>query len=281
MTKHHSDPTHNNGKVTHNDLEHLEHNDIKNIRPCWWGSTLWQTIFFIVATYPDNPTPEQIENIKCFFKSLKSLLPCEGCKASYAKFTTDPDTNISNNNNFKDKQSLITFVAKLRDKVNGKLAHEYGVSLGYFKKKLSCMTMSESNLFDGRVCDMIEAPIFSRDMDSMVLDYLKNNTRYNIPYTKKLLKILRRFMNDPNFEYNNSVFKFVYKRHKKCRKIMTEIYHNMSEGRYNIIDSFLKHDTNLHKKLLSMGCTILHKENLEIVLDIKSGSKNKKNNKTR
>ena len=34
-----------------------------NIKPCWWGSHVWQTIYFIVATYPDNPNQEEIDAI--------------------------------------------------------------------------------------------------------------------------------------------------------------------------------------------------------------------------
>lgn len=244
-----------------------------NIKPCWWGPNLWQTIFFIIAVYPENPTPEHIESIRAFFKSLRLLLPCEGCQSSYAKFSAESDTNIDDKNNFKSRSKLIAFTKRLRDKVNGKLAHEYGVNLDYFEKKLSCMIMNESNKFDGRVCDMIEAPFFAEELEKKVFVYLKNNTRHNVTYTKKLLEISRKFMKNPNFDYDNKIFRFIYKRHKKCRKIITKIYHNMGEGKYDVVQSFLNRDSELHQKLLSLGCTILHKENLESVLDIKIGSK--------
>ena len=92
-----------------------------NIKPCWWGSQLWQTIYFIVATYPENPNSEEIESIKCFFRSLKVLLPCVGCQESYSKFSCESNTNIDNIDNFKSKDNLIRFVFDLRNKINGKL----------------------------------------------------------------------------------------------------------------------------------------------------------------
>ncbi len=248
-------------------------NSHDNIKPCWWGSNLWQTIFYVVATYPENPTPEHIDSIRAFFKSLRLLLPCEGCQASYTAFSKESDTNIDDKNNFKSRTKLIVFTKKLRDKVNGKLSHEYNVSLDYFEKKLSCMIMNETNKFDGRVCDMVEAPFFSQELEKKVFAYLKNNTRFDIGYTKKLLEISRKFMKNPNFNFDDKVFKFMYGRHKKCRKIIAKIYHNMGEGKYDIIQSFLLYDTELHQKLLSMGCTILHKQNLESVLDAKNSSK--------
>ena len=50
---------------------------------------------------------------------------------------------------------------------------------------------------------------------------------------------------------------------------MTKIYHRMSEGKYDIVQSFLKHDTKAHEILLSYGCSTLHAENLETLLDSK------------
>jgi hypothetical protein len=50
---------------------------------------------------------------------------------------------------------------------------------------------------------------------------------------------------------------------------MLKIYHNMSEGKYDIVQSFLNHDNDLHNSLLYYGCAILHKENLETILDSK------------
>lgn len=245
-----------------------------NIRPCWWGPQLWQTIFFVIATYPENPTPEHIESVKCFFKSLKLLLPCEGCQTSYAKFSAEPDTNINDNSNFKSRAKLIRFTHKLRDKVNGKLAHEYSVSLNYFEKKLASMVMSEANKYDGRVCEMIEAPFFSQKLEKMAFTYLKSN-HYDVAYTKKLLEISKKFMENPIFSYDNKIFRFMYRRHKKCRKLIAKIYHNMGEGKYDAVQSFVNYDSELHCKLLSMGCSILHSENLESVLSLKDSSKKK------
>lgn len=240
-----------------------------NIKPCWWGSQLWQTIYFIVATYPENPNSEQIESIKCFFKSLKVLLPCIGCQESYSKFSCETDTNIDNNDNFKSKDSLIKFVFDLRNKVNGKLAHNYNINLSYFKKKILHMVINDNNIFDGRVCEMIEAPFVSPELEKKIYLYLKTNTKYDFTFTKDLLGIAKKFMEKPNFDYNNKIFKFMYKRHKKCRKIMCKIYHKMSEGKYDAAQSFLIYDTDLHNSLLYYGCSILHKENLEKIIDSK------------
>ena len=89
-----------------------------NINPCWWGSNVWQTIYFIVASYPNNPTQKQIESACNFFKSLKHLLPCEGCQESYGKFSHESNTNVECLDNFKSKKKFIYFIFNLRNKVN-------------------------------------------------------------------------------------------------------------------------------------------------------------------
>lgn len=242
-----------------------------NIKPCWWGVHLWKTIYFIVASYPENPSSQQIESVCNFFKGLKHLLPCESCQESYSKFSCEANTNADCLDNFKTKEKLINFVFMLRNKVNNKLTHEYNIDLNYFTKKLKSMVSNDANIYDGKVCEMIEAPFIPKELEKKVFAYLKYNTKYEPEQVKKILDILKHFMKNPIFDYDkNKEFRFVYKRNKKCRKLINKIYNKMSEGNYNIVDSFLTYDTKLHESLLFLGCSILHKDNLEYVLMLKN-----------
>jgi len=245
-----------------------------NIKPCWWGSTVWQTIYFMVAAYPNEPDKEYTYSIKCFLKSLIYLLPCEGCRKSYTQFLSETDTNIENDNNFKTKDNLIVFIFNLRNKVNFKLAHNYGIELNYFKKKITHMVINDNYNYDGRVCGMIEAPFISPDLEIMVFNYLKTYTSYDYNYTKKLLEISKKFTKNPIFDYNNKFFKFMYKRHRICRKIIAKIYLKVHEGKYDIVQSFLNYDKKLHELLFYYGCSLLHKDNLKTVLNYKISNNN-------
>ena len=239
----------------------------KNIKPCWWGSHIWQTIFFMVSVYPSNPSTAQIESMRGFFKGLKCLLPCEGCMESYNKLVLEPDTSIDNIDNFTSRGSLIIFVYNLRNKINIKLTHEYYVDLNYFKKKLDHMITSQNYKYDGKTCEMIEAPYIPKSLEKKALKYLKANTTHNITNHKKILELMKQFMSEPNFDYENKLYKFAHKRNHRCRKIIKKIYNCMSEGDYDLVESFSYKDRELHEMLLFLGCTILHKENLEYVLD--------------
>lgn len=241
-----------------------EHND--NIKPCWWGSHVWQTIYCMVAVYPNKASQHKAESMCNFFKGLKHLLPCENCQESYNKFSCEPNTNAECIENFKTKDNLIKFVYNLREKVNCKLTYEYNISLEYFKKKLQYMVVSETNRYDGKVCEMVETPFIPKELEKKALNYLKKKTNFNHQQTIKVLSILNEFMKNPNFNYDDKKFRFVYKRHKKCRKIINKINNRMSEGDYDLVDSFLVHDKKLHESLLFLGCTILHKDNLDYIL---------------
>lgn len=238
-----------------------------NIKPSWWGHSVWMTIYCITATYPENPSKEHIESANGFFKSLKYLLPCEGCQESYHKFSCETCTNIDNLTNFETRDNLITFVYKLRNKINNKLTHEYLINLQYFKKKLNYMVTNEHNKFDGKICDMIEAPFIPEELEKKANIYLKTKTNYDVIYSKKIVNSCKEFMKNPVFDYNNKDFKLVYGRNKKCRKLIRKIYHRTSEGNYDLVQSFLKYDKSLHESLLFLGCTILHKENLKQIFE--------------
>jgi hypothetical protein len=242
---------------------------IKNIKPSWWGSHLWQTIYFMIAAYPDNPTPQQIESMCNFFKALKYLLPCQNCQESYSKFSCESNTNADCTDNFKTKDKLINFAFNLRNKVNGKLTHEYYIDQNYFKKKLKFMVSSDNNIYDGKICEMVETPFIPKELEKKAFIYLKTQTNYDPEQTNKILNTLKEFMKNPVFNYNDPGFKFTYKRNKKCRKLIKKIYNRISEGNYDLVESFLIKDKKLHDSLLFLGCSILHKQNLEYIFDSK------------
>jgi len=250
-------------------------NNIKNIKPSWWGSHLWQTIYFMVAVYPDNPTQQHMESMCNFFKALKYLLPCQNCQESYTKFSCESNTNADCMDNFRTKDKLINFVYNLRNKVNGKLTHEYYIDQNYFKKKLKFMVSSDSNMYDGKICEMVETPLIPKELEKKAIVYLKTQTDYEPEQAIKILNVIKEFMKNPVFNYDDPRFKFTYKRNKKCRKLIKRIYHRMSEGDYDLVDSFLVKDKKLHESLLFLGCTILHKENLEYIFDSKLSSNKK------
>lgn len=79
-----------------------------------WGPKLWFFLHTISFEYPDKPTQE-IKNAHIdFFRSLKSILPCDVCKNHFSEF-------LKNNpieDNLGDKEALIRWVLKCHNNVN-------------------------------------------------------------------------------------------------------------------------------------------------------------------
>jgi hypothetical protein len=230
---------------------------MQNIKPCWWGSHIWQTIFCIVAVYPDRPSSSEIEAIKNFLGSLKMLLPCQSCKKSYSEYILEPDTNINDISNFSSRERLIKFIYNLRLKVNRKLEQDYGITFNYFKKKLDSMICKESNNnIDSYIFNMIEIPCIPKELEEKVILYLKKKSGFDTNYTRKIINVCKRFMENPHFSIDDKYFKLVFKRNNKARKIIDRIYFNMSKDGYSISESF-KRDSDLHQKLFYLGGSII------------------------
>lgn len=233
-----------------------------NIKPFLWGPNFWATIFDIVAVYPERADSKQIESTRSYFLSLKNLLPCESCRNSYQNFISQSDTDINDNDNFSTRNSLISFVFNLRNKVNSKLELEYCLTQNYFKKKLNKMICISGNTIDGYTNTLQEAPFIQKKLLDKVLAYLKKNSNYKIDDTIKIIKASKIFIENPEFSVNNKNFKLFYKRNSSCRDIIKKIHLNMTYYDYCVADSFYR-DNELHLKLFYLGCSIIPASELD------------------
>jgi hypothetical protein len=246
--------------------------EMNNIKPCFWGKKYWGTLFSMAAVYPKNADSEYIKSVRAFLLSWKRTIPCSGCRESYAIFTTQPDTDIMNNELFSTRDKFINFVHRLRNKVNEKIGLEYNISKEYFKVKLDKMCCTEGNDVDGYVNEMSEAPFIQKEVYDLVLKYMhkhkSNIDDYNPKHTSALIEKNLNFIKNPDFINNNKNFKLWYKRNKKCRELINKVYNNMACGDYGMLESFFK-DKNLHLKLFYLGCSIIPLEDLYFIFKVK------------
>jgi Erv1 / Alr family len=56
-----------------------------NINPASWGPYYWKAMHYLTVAYPNNPTESDKEDVKQFFLSVGRVLPCEKCRAHFAK----------------------------------------------------------------------------------------------------------------------------------------------------------------------------------------------------
>ena len=246
--------------------------EMNNIKPCFWGKKYWGVLFSMAAVYPKNPDAEYIKHIKSFLASWKKTLPCSGCRESYINFSSQIDTDITNDAYFSSRDKFIILIHKLRNKVNNKIGLEYNITKDYFKLKLDKMCCVDGNDIDGYANEIAEAPFIQEEIKEHIFNYLIKNKNsienFNSKYTKILMEKNINFIQKPNFDINDKNFKLWNKRNKKCRELINKIYNNMSCGDYGMLESFFR-DKIYHIKLFYLGCSIIPITDLYLIFKIK------------
>jgi hypothetical protein len=55
------------------------------MQPELWGPNLWRSIHFIALGYPDQPTPNDVQNYYELFTNLWKVIPCYKCSINYKR----------------------------------------------------------------------------------------------------------------------------------------------------------------------------------------------------
>ncbi len=240
---------------------------MENINPSMWGNRVWTTCYSFIAVYPNNPTNEHIQNMILFFKTLKYLLPCETCRVSYSRFTSENDTNVDDISNFKNRNNLIAFIYNLRRKVERKVGLEYYSSLNYLTFKINNMVSSLNNKYEYEANNIHECAFIPSHLEDSVFDYIKKYKDYVDGYdyknTKSIISKLKLFLQNP--ESNIKYFPLWIERNNKCRKLINQIEKNMSEKNYDAKKS-ISEDRKLHVQLFYLGSTIISTDDLAYLL---------------
>jgi hypothetical protein len=56
-----------------------------NVSPKYWGHSGWIFLHCIANCFPDNANAETKNKYRDFFLAMDTILPCDICKANYAK----------------------------------------------------------------------------------------------------------------------------------------------------------------------------------------------------
>ena len=56
-----------------------------NVDPVLWGPSMWSVIHTVALSSPKKPTPAQRAANEAFTRSLAGVLPCQSCRAHFAK----------------------------------------------------------------------------------------------------------------------------------------------------------------------------------------------------
>lgn len=88
---------------------------LNNISPKIWGQAYWDTIYYVVMSYPIDPTDDDKIHVRDFFEKLQHILPCETCRYHYSKhLTATPLTDEVMSSN----QNLLKWIININNDVN-------------------------------------------------------------------------------------------------------------------------------------------------------------------
>ena len=85
-----------------------------------WGPAGWIFLHSIAQNYPQEPTIEQKEHYRSFFRLVGTVLPCRYCRESYQQFINEPDTRLDDNV-MRDRTTFTKWLYDIHNKVNKKL----------------------------------------------------------------------------------------------------------------------------------------------------------------
>lgn len=86
-----------------------------NINPKIWGRDMWNSMYFIAFSYPDNPTQQDKINYRNYFEALSKVLPCETCRYHYSKLL---NTYLLTDLVLESRENLIKWLLNVNNDVN-------------------------------------------------------------------------------------------------------------------------------------------------------------------
>lgn len=84
--------------------------------PKLWGPHLWSYMHYSAANYPNNPTDQEIDDMKKWLCSLPVTIPCNNCSKHYKQYIDKNKYRLDDICSCRDK--LFNFLVDIHNKVN-------------------------------------------------------------------------------------------------------------------------------------------------------------------
>lgn len=85
------------------------------LNPEFWGPRFWEVLHLVAVGYSATPTPSEKLGFRMFFDSLRYILPCPKCRASYEKYLFSRKLSEKD---LSSRDNLFHWVYELHNSVN-------------------------------------------------------------------------------------------------------------------------------------------------------------------
>ena len=152
--------------------------DLDNgLLPNMWGAPFWDSIHSVSFGYPDNPSHDDRIHYKTFFKMLAYVLPCKGCRNSYAEMISSGPVKLTDDV-FENRRSLTYWLYKVHERVNEKTGKVYNITYEDLVKKYDAY---RAKCTDKHNCSRPASP--NPVTNDTVTNTLKNISHSHTPIT--------------------------------------------------------------------------------------------------
>ena len=185
----------------------------------YWGPSGWILLHSIASQFPNQPSSQEKEKYKIFFKSLPIILPCIYCRRSLNEYY---NLYPLDNSVFINKKNLSLWLYKIHNLVNDKLRKQglndkkdpniESILEKYRNRK--CCTLSKSKNFLYSI-----ALNYPENEDSLTIE-IKDNYRVFFNYlamifpntliSKKVKNFIRKFPVHRYLKNRKCLFQWVY-----------------------------------------------------------------------
>jgi FAD-linked sulfhydryl oxidase len=129
------------------------------MNPKFWGPHAWIFLHSVTMNYPKNPTDQDKQRYREFFKSMERVLPCEKCAFHYSshidEFPIDPA--------LESRDSLINWLIQIHNEVNISLhkpEYTYDQVIEEYRYKMNNLDKDETLVYKVIILGLLAYIIF-------------------------------------------------------------------------------------------------------------------------
>lgn len=129
------------------------------MNPKFWGPHAWIFLHSVTMNYPKNPTQQDKQKYRDFFKSMERVLPCEKCAYHYSKhideFPIDPA--------LESRDTLVRWLIQIHNEVNislNKPEYTYEQVIEEYRYKMDTIDRDETMIYKVIIMGLLAYIVF-------------------------------------------------------------------------------------------------------------------------
>lgn len=129
------------------------------MNPKFWGPHAWIFLHSVTMNYPKNPTQQDKQRYREFFKSMERVLPCEKCAYHYSKHIDDFPIDPA----LESRDTLVRWLIQIHNEVNislNKPEYTYEQVIEEYRYKINNINRDETMIYKVIIMGLLAYIVF-------------------------------------------------------------------------------------------------------------------------